>query len=72
MLKCNNIESVTDVPYFEGDHWPEKLEELLTEEERKPGRRSERSKKTQEAVQDKDLLRRARSYFKEHSEVVML
>ena len=72
MLKYNNIKSVTDVPYFEGDHWPDKLEELLCEEERKKGRRSERSKKTQEAVQDKDLLRRARSYFKEHSEVVML
>ena len=72
MLKCNNIKSVTEVPYFQGDHWPDRLEELLTEVERKPGRRSERSKKTQEAVQNKNLLRRVRSYFNEHSEVRIL
>ena len=71
MLKYNDIKSVTEVPYFEGDHWPDTLEEFLAEV-KKPGRQSERSQKTQKAVQNEDLLKRVRSYFKKHCKVNIL
>ena len=71
MPKYNDIKSVTEVPYFEGDHWPDTLEEFLAEV-KNPGRQSVRSQKTQNAVQNEKLLRRVRNYFEDQCKVNML
>ena len=71
MLKYNDIKSVTEIPYFEGDHWPDALENFLAEV-KKPGRQSGRSQETQKAVQNEDLLRKVKGYFNGHSKVKML
>ena len=68
MLKYEGVKSVTEVPYFEGDHWPDALEDFL-KVERKAGRKSKRSEESLERVQNESLLAKVKSYLKKEQKV---
>ena len=64
----DDIQSVTELPQFVGDHWTDKIEKILGEE--KPKRTSITSKRTQnDDERNAMLLKKARAYIKETKEV---
>ena len=68
MLRYEDVNSVTEVPYFEGDHWPDALEDFL-KVDRKAGRKSNRSKESLERVQNEFLMAKVKSYLKKEQKV---
>ena len=69
-MMSDDIQSVTDHPYFEGDLWPDEMEKLL--EEKIPKRTTENSKNKQyDVTQNKIVLSKARQYLKDTKKVTI-
>ena len=64
------INSVGDIPYFAGDFWPNKIENLIEEVEKKCKRRSKKiSENKNNLAEDNKILKKVQLYYKKYRKV---
>ena len=76
-MKYDGLKSVTEIPYFEGDHFTEQIEVILENEEKhekegKKKRKSRNSQASQNDIKDENLMVEVRKYLNYQREVEYL
>lgn len=68
----NGTKSVTEIPYFDGDYWPNILEECIKEQEQEEDKRRREEVEAanvvdmEEVVPESEECKEARNYFTIH------
>ena len=69
-MASEEINSVEDIPYFAGDFWPNDVEDLIEEHEKKCKRRSKRiSENRNNLAEDNKILKKVQLYCKKIGKV---
>ena len=64
------INSVEDIPYFAGDFWPNEIENLIEEHEKKCKRSSKKiSENRNNLAEENKILKKVQLYYKKFGKV---
>ena len=71
-MASSEINCVEDIPYFTGDSWPNEIENLIEEHEKKLKRRSKKNRKTENRnnfTEENKILKKVQLYYKKFGKV---
>ena len=69
-MASEGINSVEDISYFAGDFWPNEIENLIEEHEKKCKRRSKKlSANKNNLAEDNKILKKVQLYYKKYGKV---